>query len=232
MTHARNRDYWSVESLMRDTVGKRPADARVRMLLGVELLGSRRYAEAEHHLRLALALPNPGAARAAWEPMARMYLGASLCAQQKFADGIPELERALALNPALAEAHAFLGEAYVAQQRISDGIRALRASLSVMPDQPNVMRRLAWILSTAKDDRVRDGAAAVTFAERAVAALPADPLAWSALAAAYAEVGRFRDATATARRALAVAQNAGRVELLPELGGDIALYEAGRPLRQ
>jgi Flp pilus assembly protein TadD len=232
MTHARNRDYWSVESLMRDTVEKRPADARVRMLLGVELLESRRFSEAEHHLRLALTLPGPAAARAGWAPMARMYLGSALCAQEKFADGIPELERALALDPTLAEAHAFLGEAYAAQSRVADAVGAFRASLAVTPDQPNVMRRLAWFLATAKDDRVRDGAAAVALAERAVAARPADPLTWTTLAAAYAEVARFPDAVATARRALAIAQNAGRVELLPDLANDIVLYEARRPLRQ
>jgi cytochrome c-type biogenesis protein CcmH/NrfG len=232
ITHTRNRDYWSVESLLGDTVEKRPLDVRVRLVYGVELLESRRFAEAEHHLRLAMTLPNRSGTREGWEPMARMYLGAALSAQEKLSDGIAELERALALDANLTEAHAFLGEAYAAQGRIGDAVRALRRSLALTADQPNVMRRLAWFLSTTTDDRVRDGAAAVTLAERAVAALPGDPLAWSTLAAAYAEVGRFPDALTTARRALAIAQDTGRADLLAALASDIAVYESRRPLRQ
>jgi cytochrome c-type biogenesis protein CcmH/NrfG len=232
MTQARNRDYWSVEALLADTVEKRPLDARVRMVYGVELLEARRFADAEYHLRLAMTLPNRSGAREGWEPTSHMYLGAALCAQGKLADGIAELERALALDANLTEAHAFLGEAYATQGRIADAVGALRTSLSIAPDQPHVMRRLAWILSTTTDDRVRDGAAAVTLAERVVGAQAGDPLAWSTLAAAYAEVARFPDAVAAARRALAIARDSGRADLLAALASDITVYESRRPLRQ
>ena len=65
-----------------------------------------------------------------------------------------------------------------------------------------------------------------------VAVQAGDPLAWSTLAAAYAEVRRFPDAVAAARRALAIAQDTGRADLLPALTSDIAVYESRRPLRQ
>lgn len=232
ITQARNRDYWSVESLLRDTVEKRPLDARVRMVYGVELLETRRFEDAEHQLRLAMTLPNRSGTREKWEPMSRMYLGAALCAQGELVEGIAELERALSLDANLTEAHAFLGEAYATQGRVADAVRALQTSLRLTPDQPHVMRRLAWFLATTTDDRVRDGATAVTLAERVVAQHAGDPLAWSTLAAAYAEVARFPDAITAARRALAIAQDTGRGDLLTALASDIAVYESRRPLRQ
>ncbi len=58
-----------------------------------------------------------------------------------------------------------------------------------------------------------------------------EPAVLDALAAAYAETGRFKEAAATARRALALAAEARQQPVVQALQARIALYEAGKPLR-
>jgi tetratricopeptide (TPR) repeat protein len=47
------------------------------------------------------------------------------------------------------------------------------------------------------------------------------------LAAAYAEAGRFQEAIATLRDAVALVEQRGPAEVLPELQQRLALYQAG-----
>jgi hypothetical protein len=51
------------------------------------------------------------------------------------------------------------------------------------------------------------------------------------LAAAYAETGRYRDAAATARRALDLAAAQNNDALISKLQKEIKLYEADTPMR-
>ena len=51
------------------------------------------------------------------------------------------------------------------------------------------------------------------------------------LAAAYAESGRFAEATATIHRAIAVAQSSTEPQAATLLRGRLAVYEARMPLR-
>lgn len=51
------------------------------------------------------------------------------------------------------------------------------------------------------------------------------------LAAAYAEAGRFADATATARRAGELAASQKNGGLMAVLQAEIKLYQAGKPMR-
>jgi hypothetical protein len=81
VTSARNRDYHSAEGLWRDTVNKRPENARARHNYATILLADGRVGEAERQLREAVRLrPDYAEAHAA--------LGATLCAQQRFAEGL------------------------------------------------------------------------------------------------------------------------------------------------
>ncbi len=51
------------------------------------------------------------------------------------------------------------------------------------------------------------------------------------VAAAYAENGRFGEAIETAQRGVALANSQGNPGLAAELQSNIALYQAGKPLR-
>ena len=51
------------------------------------------------------------------------------------------------------------------------------------------------------------------------------------LAAAYAEAGRFTDAVATARQALALARSLNESDVAREIGTHLSSFEARRPVR-
>jgi hypothetical protein len=60
----------------------------------------------------------------------------------------------------------------------------------------------------------------------------AEPEALNTLAAAYAEIGRFREAADTARRALGLAAQQAKPALAEALKGRIALYESNVPYHE
>jgi len=225
-TRARNRVYWNDETLWIDTIARRPANARARIGYGIDLLSAGRFADAERELRVAVALEDNNG-------RAHMNLGSALCAQGKLAEGIPHLERALALNPDLVEAYGLLGEAYIGTHDHARAKTYLLRGVAALPDNPFLLTRAAWLLATSPDAAVRDGAKAVELAERAVHTPDGDAnvVFLDTEAAAYAEIGRFDDAAATARRAAAVARAQGQAQFVPELEQHAALFAARQQLR-
>lgn len=81
-----------------------------------------------------------------------------------------------------------------------------RASLGLQLDH-GFAANLAWILATSQDAALRDGAAALPLAERAVQATPDSYHFVSVLAAAQAENEQWEQAIATAQRALELARS-------------------------
>ena len=81
---------------------------------------------------------------------------------------------------------------------------------------------------------MRNGAEAVNLAERAaqISGGEQDPAILDALAAAYAEAGRFADAVQTAKRALSLATKQSQQDLAQALSSALTLYEAKTPLRE
>jgi protein O-mannosyl-transferase len=228
MTYSRTLDYRSDEGLMRDTVAKRPGNIRARVAYGAHLLAAGRFAEAEAELSVAAGLHGSDAAHA----QANMHLGAALSAQGKLAEGIGHLRQALAIDPALAEAHALLGEAYGGMGQSDLAGAHFRMAADGLPDNPAVLRRVAWQLATASDARFRDGRKAGELADRAVRLTGRrDVLALEALMAAYAEQERFGEAVSAGREALALANRQGNELFIRALPQEIALCEAGRKLR-
>jgi protein O-mannosyl-transferase len=223
-TRARNRDYWSDETLWIDTIAKRPSNVRARVGYGIDMLAARRFAEAEKELGTAVALDER-------DGRAHMNFGSALCAQGRLSEGIRHLERALELDPRLNEAYGLLGEAY---SGVGDQRRALTyfmRALDVLPDNRFLLNRVAWLLATSLDGRVRDGAKAVELSERAVRLGGRNPVFLATLAAAYAEVNRFDDAGAVIREAVAVGRATGQTGFESELGQELALYASGQKLR-
>jgi tetratricopeptide (TPR) repeat protein len=224
ITRARNRDYWSDEALWIDTIQKRPSNARAYVGYGIDLLAAGRYHEAEQQLSTAVSLDESNG-------RAHMNLGSALCAQGKLAEGVRHLERALVLNPKLNEAYGLLGEASAGMGNHARAAKYLLHGVDLLPDNPFLANRAAWLLATSPDDQVRNGAKAVELAERAVRSGGQNAVFLDTLAAAYAEQHRFAEAGAVARRALALARAQGQTGFVGELEQHATLYEAGRPLR-
>jgi tetratricopeptide (TPR) repeat protein len=222
----RNRLFWSEERLWQDTVEKRPDNPRARLNYGVVLYTLQRFQEAEPQLREAVRLKDTSAP-------AHANLGAVLCALGKVEEGVSHLERGLKLDPTYSAAYGNLGEAYGQLGRRGPAARYFALAVEAAPEAPFLLNRLGWLLATSPEDEIRNGARAVELSERAARLTSRqDTMSLDTLAAAYAEVGRFDEAAATAREVLALAERQGRREELPDLSARLALYQARRPFRE
>jgi tetratricopeptide (TPR) repeat protein len=104
--------------------------------------------------------------------------------------------------------------------------------LRAQPDFLPALNEAAHVLAASPEASVRNGAEAVTLAERAVKLSGGrEAMYLDTLAAAYAEAGRFPDAIATARRALDVATRPDQSQLREGLAARLRLYEARKPYR-
>jgi tetratricopeptide (TPR) repeat protein len=189
-------------------------------------------------------------------PMARYNLGTALARRGRYADARPHLEAALRLRPDLAEAAYNLGTLHLREGRLAEAEAAYRATLRVRPDHAlahnnlaAVLERLgrteearshriesarlrAWSLATHDDPESRNGPEAVRQGELACRDTAwGDPRSLDALAAAYAETGRFDDAIRTAERALTAARAAGDALLARAVAARLAGYRDRRPYR-
>jgi tetratricopeptide (TPR) repeat protein len=232
LTRARNLIYASSATLTADTVKHRPQNAEARLAHAVDLLRAQRFADAERHLRAALALPLPPGRSTVPTSHMHMYLGSALAGQGKTDEGVGHFERALALNPNLKEVHGLIGETLLGQGRVREAAASFERAVASLPNVPPVLTRAAWLLATATDDTVRNGMKAVQYAERAVHITRGqDVVALDTLAAAYAETGRFAEAVATAQAALIQARTSGQTSFIRELEQHAARFRAGRPVR-
>jgi len=226
MTHARNADYHDFDRIWSATIAERPQNARARNNYATSLMMKGRYAEAEPHLRVAVA-EKPSFVEA------EANLGVALSAQGRLDEGAGHLRRAIALRPDYTPAHRNLGETYALQHRLADAAGHYATALEQQPDDVNLLNRMSWILATASDARVRDGARARALAERAVRLTRGqDPDALDSLAAALAEVGEFDKAVATAREALDAARARRNLNLARGLEQRLALYARGERYRE
>jgi protein O-mannosyl-transferase len=123
--------------------------------------------------------------------------------------------------------HLRAGTQLSALGRTGETIGHYRAAFRLRPNLVAAIEKLAWLLSTASEAQNRGGTEALPLAEQACALSGQSPAALGALAAAYAEVGRFREAVATAPRARDSAQAAGESNAAEKSRRLIERFEAG-----
>jgi tetratricopeptide (TPR) repeat protein len=103
-------------------------------------------------------------------------------------------------------------------------------ALRVMPDQINLMNDLAWISATHKEVTFYNPQQAVKLAERACELSDyKDANMLDTLAVAYAAANRYSEATATAEKALQIAQSAGDKKLTDQIQQQLDLYKKNQP---
>ncbi len=260
LTWRQCRMYTDGETLYRRTLERNPGCWLALNNLGVISLGRHDDAEAERlffaslrlNPRYEAALNNCGLVLARrglieesiayyrraldiWPeyPDANVNLGNALFAQGRLDDAIAHYTRALRLRPDLLEPRNNLAFALLAQGRPGEAITHFEAALKRNDSSPTALAGLARALAVSADASVRDGARAVTLAERAARlSQRSDPLVLDVLAAAYAEAGRFGDAVATAQAALDLARQAGQGDLAVQLGERLRLYRSGLPFHE
>jgi Flp pilus assembly protein TadD len=209
----------------RTSLGLNAASPQTHYNLGIALAARGRRADAIAEFEAAIRL-DPSYAQA------HNNLGAILYLMGRSAEALQHYERALALRPDYVEARTNLAALLSAAGRHADAVAHFREALRSRPDYTQALAGLAWIRATSFDAALRDGDEAVTLAERAIdAAGRRDLAALDALAAAYASVGRFDEATGIAASGEQAASAAGLADAAARFAERAALYRQHRPYR-
>jgi Flp pilus assembly protein TadD len=219
-TRARNNVYASAESLWRDTVTKRPNDARARVAYGDVLANAGRLPDAEVQLTAAVAI-------APDDPVANVRLGVVFARQGRHPAAIARFEHALVVRPGDVDAHRFLGQIYWIARQDALAVHHDEQALAAMSDDVQVLTRLASVLADSRDVAVRNPSRAIVLAERA-ASLTArrDARVLEVLAVAQAASGRFADAASSARAAARLAESRGDRAAVSALEYRASAYDA------
>jgi tetratricopeptide (TPR) repeat protein len=202
------------------------ASAFVQMNLGDALARKGRSDDAMTHYDEAITLqPNYGDAY--------YNRGIVLFAKGRTEEAIADWTKALEMHPNDADAHTSLGNALLQRGSLREAIAHYATAMDLAPEDPHSRNNLAWVLATASDSSIRDGAKAVGFAEEAVQlSRGREPLFLRTLAAAYAESGRFTDAIAVAQQAANIANMQAKPDMAKRLNGDLVLFRGNLPLRE
>lgn len=189
---------------------------------GLCLRAQDRLEEARRSFETALRIA-PGNFRAAHNLAACLFrLGRSDAA-------VAQWRKLLKRRPDDPDVHRALGEASLAGGDMAAAVAYYERTLEIDPDNVVVQGRLAWILATAPNSRLRNGARAVVLAERTARATgSAGSCVLGVLAAAYAEAGRFQDAVETAGKALRLAEQPRDAD---EMKARLDLYARGKAYR-
>ena len=193
--------------------------------LGYTLTRQKNYKDAIYHFNKALRI----------KPKyieVHNNLGTALAYQGNFKDAVYHFNKALEINPNYAGAYYNLGKIYLNQGKIEKAILLYRKALDLNPDMTEALYNLSWILACHEDEKYRNGEEAVKLAEKLCRITRYNqPLALDALAAAYAETGKFDAAVLTAKKGLKLALLSGPKEMVLGLKKRLHLYSAKRPYR-
>lgn len=200
--------------------------------LGVTLDALGRREEAIQSLKKAISI-----GRQTRNEIAEPYINlANIYLQQDGASRMNEVvdlwKISLRLNPSLGHIRKNLAAALGNQKHYEEAIRVLEDGLASNRNDAHMAANLAWMLSTAPNDADRDGPRAVRLAEAAVKSQTTpNPQMLNALAAAYAEVGRYSEAFDTLQRAINIANQRGEKLLVDQLAPFLPYYRAQKPVR-
>jgi tetratricopeptide (TPR) repeat protein len=159
-------------------------------------------------------------------------LGTALLRTGRLDEAIVHFERSVEIDPRNANAHNNLAIALRRKGRLDRALVEYQKALSLQPQNVALLNNLAWLLATSPRASIRNASQAVPLAQQASQLSGgANPTILQTLSAAYAEAGRFSDAVSTAQLALRLAAAANQPALVSVLQRQIALYQAGSPLR-
>jgi len=172
--------------------------------------------------------------------MAHRHLGFAFLTEQRPEEAITHFEAFMRYRPddeqvagLLSRAHTELAANLSIQGRQTEAASHLGKAAKLAPNSVNTLRMYAWLLATSPDDGVRNGRLAVDLAERGARITDwTDPRMLAALAAAYAEVGRFDEAIDASGRAIDRARASGLVPFAESITRMRLGYALHMPFRE
>jgi tetratricopeptide (TPR) repeat protein len=222
LCYARLGRWNDAATLLSEVSALEPGRADLHWNLGVALLYAGRPNEAEREAREALRLNSD------FFP-AHQLLGLVFAVEGKPAEALAEFR---SLKPELTTVF-YMAWSLSALGKAEEARPLYRAALQQAPGWPEAERADAWRLATDWDPARRNGRLALLKAQVATQATEErDPKALDTLAAAQANLGNFKEAAATVRKALKLVAESGPKELEPALSTRLKLYEDGQPYRK
>ena len=225
-TMQRNADYANPIRLWEKNVAARPEHGRPHLLLAMLYDRAGRNADAGRQYQAAVAVKPT-------YHKGLLNLGGWHYRQGDFAQAADCFARATAVEPQHPAGYMQQGRALLEMGDAAAAKPLLEQSLQIDPANPVALRALAWLLSTARELELRDGASALNLLKQ----LPADIQqqdVWrlDVLAAAQAEVGDYAAASATMQLALSRAEQQERPAALQEqLAARLKSYQQGQSWR-
>lgn len=257
-TQALDQGKWAeAAALFRQGLGVAPSDATLHQNLGNALFlsGNQHAADAEFTEALRLA---PGYARAhfslgvlretegrdadaiarfadavAYDPDltdARFSLADALRRTGRVADALPHYLHIIQSDVTASQARFGYAMGLVRLGRHGEARAALEEAVKVDPASVGFTHALARLLAASPDDRVRDGARALTIAASLERRYGATPALMETQAMALAEVGRFAEAATRQGQAITAATQA-RADGVARMRERLLAYEARMPSR-
>jgi tetratricopeptide (TPR) repeat protein len=145
-------------------------------------------------------------------------------------EAVATMEAAMKAFPDSQEPYQRLAGLYM---EMSDPVRAIATYRLIRERWPNdwvATTNLAWNLAAAPERRIRNGKEALSLAQEAMMRTQGqDPQVLNVLAAAYAENGQYDEAVETAKKAVELANAAGKPELAQKIASAGAVYAKRQP---
>ncbi len=203
-----------------------PRLAQAHNNLGVLFLQKGQLAESITQLREALRLRRG-------DPESQINLAQALTRQEQWAEAAELFEKTVTAATADPNIHCQFALALAHLQRTREAMSHYASALLLQQDLPAALDGLSWILATDANPGFRNGTEAVRMSEHACELTGRkDPALLRTLAAAYAEFGRFPEATATAQTAHDLAAQTARKALADECRRMLEQFQAAKPWRQ
>jgi tetratricopeptide (TPR) repeat protein len=189
--------------------------------LGNLLMATGQYGEAITNYQNSLELaPN--------QPEIQTRLGQCFVGNRQPDQAAVEFQTAIRLQPDNAEAQLGLAMILESTGRNAEAQAHYWKTIELATNSITALNNLAWLLAADADPRLRNGNQAVQLAGRACELTHyQQAFLIGTLAAAYAEAGRFKDATAAAQKAQDVALAHGQKEIADRNGRLMKLYQTG-----
>jgi tetratricopeptide (TPR) repeat protein len=203
-----------------------PDDALSLSNLGVALARTGQLDEAiAMHRRAVVARPDSADFH--------MNMGAALMMAQRTDEALVALRAAVRIDPGSTAPLMSLTSALIYVKQYAEALALWREGLKAQPGNATLAYNLAWWLATCPVSACRNGEEALALAEKLNrGASGKNPFYLDALAAAYAETGKFDKAVEAATRAVEVAAKAGSETTATAVKHRLALYAASKPYHQ
>jgi tetratricopeptide (TPR) repeat protein len=157
--------------------------------------------------------------------------GLAWMVKKDYDKAIEDFDAAILIDPKHAMAHTNRGMARRKKLDYPGALTDLNEALRLEPDSRSALNEKAWLLATCPDDAIRDAKEAVTAATKA-----SELTAWKdanlidTLAAAYAELGFFEQATRYQQEAIDKAPSGSPAR--KTYASRLALYRKKKPYRE